>query len=392
MKENKKSLYIVGIVIAVFALLIGITCAVLLSTSNSAIAEVSIVSNNVNYIMEYSYCGYFSQTTYATSFGGTNSTFTIYNGESVVGSFSPVRIVWAYSATTDIFIYDDVVADYTKRIVIDQTNEQLIYQVRPGGVGNPSTVAHTRINFLTTSASSINNNSSSFAKSIFYNTLSVYNPEPTISLTQDLFTYTIITDPVDNVLSLLRCSNYCTFDIDNVGTYDWSIQSSYSIDGNSYSSYGTFISSDDYPLPTGIVFPIAGYWRLTLYYGDLETEEILGAVISNAVLVTTNIADPEGSYSDGYDVGYSVGEIQGFQRGSSFAEHNNLISLVWSTFKMPFELLFGTFNDQTTQWENGLFTTKFLGVDLRAFVLGILSLSLIIRILRIVLGGSRSDG
>lgn len=387
MKQRQKDVYLILIAVAIVALLVGITCAVLLCSSSVAKAEVSSIANNVNYEMSYVYMGYNSNSQYSNFTSSSSHTFTIYNGNTVVGTFHPVRMTWGYSSKTQIFINDDT-SDITKRIVLDQYDtHELIYQVRPSGTGEFTTVAHTRIMFTTTNASVINT-ANSWVKTVLYQTLSVYNPTPSVVLTQQLYTYSYSIDLQDNAVITTVCDNLCTFALLSIGNYDWIINTSYSSDGITYDSYGTGIDNVHHTLPSYIVFPLSGYWRMTLLYGSRNDPSSWLYVYSNAVQVSTDIADSRGTFAEGYVVGYGDGETAGYQAGANFAEHNNLISLVWATFKMPFELLFGTYNAQDSRWENGLFTTTFLGVDLRAFVLGILSLSLIIRILRVVLGGS----
>lgn len=85
-----------------------------------------------------------------------------------------------------------------------------------------------------------------------------------------------------------------------------------------------------------------------------------------------------------YQKGYSAGE----QSNSD----NNLFSLIWSAFKLPFTLLFGEYNNTTHLYEGGLFNFTFLGVDLRAFVLSLMSVCLIIACIKLVLGMRGGSG
>ena len=84
-------------------------------------------------------------------------------------------------------------------------------------------------------------------------------------------------------------------------------------------------------------------------------------------------------FNNGYQVGYSQGT----------ANRNNLVDVIWATIQMPVRILFGDIDTDAesptyNQYVGGLFNFTILGLDIRAFVLSIMSVCIIIAIMKIV--------
>lgn len=93
-----------------------------------------------------------------------------------------------------------------------------------------------------------------------------------------------------------------------------------------------------------------------------------------------------------YEEPYGIAYYNGYNDGIRLARENNLINMTFAALQMPFKLLFGTWDADEETYVDGLFTIEILGVDLRAFVLGILSAVIIIRLLRLIIGVAGSTG
>lgn len=112
-----------------------------------------------------------------------------------------------------------------------------------------------------------------------------------------------------------------------------------------------------------------------------DTSDTYNAFRDNfSALADTSI---DGTYQQGFNAGLEVGAEQ--------ADGNNLMSVIWSVFEMPFKLLFGQYDtdvDSPTyqQYVGGLFSFTLLGIDLRAFALSIMSICILIGIFRAIIG------
>lgn len=108
----------------------------------------------------------------------------------------------------------------------------------------------------------------------------------------------------------------------------------------------------------------------------------LNAFYLNYDALKHNFFEPASSSvsSAAYTSGYSAGFVDGSQRG------NNLVYVMWTVFEMPFKLLFGTYDTERHVYVNGLLTFDILGVNMRAFVLGLMSICIIIAIIKLISG------
>lgn len=86
----------------------------------------------------------------------------------------------------------------------------------------------------------------------------------------------------------------------------------------------------------------------------------------------------------GYPVGYHDGYIVGHAAG--MVTDKTFVSVIWETFRLPFRLLFGDFDSTNNMYTGGLFNFTLLGVDMRAFCLGLMSVCVVIAIVKFVLG------
>jgi len=93
-------------------------------------------------------------------------------------------------------------------------------------------------------------------------------------------------------------------------------------------------------------------------------------------------------YQDGVQFAVGIAYDQGYEAG--YTEQNNLIAVMWESFSLPVRLLFGEWqvDDDTGvgQYVGGLFNFTVLGVDIRAFVLAILTILILVTIVKFILG------
>lgn len=77
---------------------------------------------------------------------------------------------------------------------------------------------------------------------------------------------------------------------------------------------------------------------------------------------------------------------QGVAHGAETAGNNQLVNVVWSVLSFPPKILFGTYDSETHQYVGGLFNFTILGLDIRAFVLSVMSVCLVLACIRVILG------
>lgn len=116
-----------------------------------------------------------------------------------------------------------------------------------------------------------------------------------------------------------------------------------------------------------------------------EMYPTIDGTFAYALDYNTTVLDTAGNtwYLRGYNAGVAV--------GAESAEGNTILDVVWGTFQMPFTLLFGSYDttegsDTYHTYVGGLFNFTILGIDLRPFVLSIMTLCVVIGIVRLILG------
>lgn len=77
---------------------------------------------------------------------------------------------------------------------------------------------------------------------------------------------------------------------------------------------------------------------------------------------------------------------QGVAHGAETAGNNQLVNVVWSVLSFPSKILFGTYDTDAHQYVGGLFNFTILGLDIRAFVLSVMSVCLVLACIRVILG------
>lgn len=117
-------------------------------------------------------------------------------------------------------------------------------------------------------------------------------------------------------------------------------------------------------------------------YSLLENTATYNALVSSMNAITEFTDD---TMTLGHIYGYNLGYQTGLETDKT------LLSVMWQTFNLPFRLLFGTYDDTPGsltygQYVGGLFNFTILGVDIRAFCIGIMSFAIVLAVVRFVIG------
>lgn len=198
-------------------------------------------------------------------------------------------------------------------------------------------------------------------------------------------------------VELTNASSFVTSRTDSSGTYYYVPVYFNDIMYNTWHGVSWAYTDDDsrwwllFSVPTNISYNVRlSYYSDMSYYTELsyfydpnsDMSPVLGAFVSNYRNTTYGLDNEfQIAYQEGADAGYSDG----------YSDNNTLISVFWAAFEFPFRILFGTYNSTTGFYDGGLFNFTILGLDIRAFVLSIISVCLIVAIIKLILG-SRGGG
>lgn len=370
-----------------FVITIVAFCCIFCVTANLSVAKAQV---------EYLYTGtqyICTQRDTSHTYDTTSDTGLVYCSVSANGTYGANNTSFTKSYSAFRYYYGNMYFYYSYgtindvgNLYYDRAQNNWIYKATSSNsyvVNGKAFVTFTTFDFA------------GLSNSVFYSMCEAFSlPQDSITISQYTFSggaefagYPYTFDEED--LSVYDISDY--FIIVNAEVYSTTVpstfnlylqQSSVGTNNNPYEFQGTFALGEP------IFIHSNGNYKAVLFDGtansiesnvyNFSEDDFIGGFVLIGI-----IENGEDRYREGYEAGYAA--------GNDYNEKNNLIQLVWSVFKMPYELMFGTLQEYPADSGNyrrvgGLFSITVLGVDMRAFVLGLISFVLVLRIVGFLLG------
>lgn len=403
MNNTKHFVFVSFSIILVVALFIAMICSYFLPFGDEKVfAEVSSFSTNTTYEFSQVRTTLTSSTSSSYTYDSSCSGVLSYNNNS----YSFTRVGWRRYYTGVIYVYDFIfvngdVSSYLLRF--DYSNGILI----SAGVNASSLYSVSESSFIgSTIVFSSVPSSTLYSFTFFSSNLSLVivelNPEISVVSAGSLL---LVTDfyssgsydyhDYNGNMFAWRLDNASDFTfVDGIFTFDFDLLR-YSEEADRwylyYSSTISFISNSDgyayaIPILDSSFYNTHGVSKILLRYGEDSSNpdgyvELSGnafaAAINNYQFIK---AYHQNALLASYDIGYAAG----------MDADQTLLSVIWSTFELPFRLLFGTWDNYENAYVGGLFNFHILGVDIRAFVLGLMSACIVVAIIRFILGSKGS--